>query len=111
MRRRMPVVLVVLALGVAACGPIITPPPPSRNPVLITAGLLSPEFALDPLAARLRADGWTVYTMALPNLGTGDIAQSATAVRTRVDQIRAATGAAKVDLVGHSEGGLATVIT
>lgn len=76
------------------------------NPVLIVAGTLSPEFALDPLKLRLQADGFTVFTMALPDAGLGDIAVASQAVATKVDQIRAATGAAKVDLIGHSQGGL-----
>lgn len=90
--------------GVAVGAPTAGAAP--RNPVLIVAGTLSPEFALDPLAARLRADGFTVYTMPLPGAGLGDIAASAQAVAQRVDAVRATTGAAKVDLIGHSQGGL-----
>lgn len=107
MRRRALVVLLVTGLVAAFWGTGTTSAATStKNPVLITAGLLSPGFALDPLAARLRADGWKVYTLELPGLGTGDIALSANAVTAKVNQIRTATGAAKVDLVGHSEGGL-----
>jgi triacylglycerol esterase/lipase EstA (alpha/beta hydrolase family) len=99
--------LVVLA-GTFAVGPVPAAPAggATANPVLLVAGTLSPEFALDPLAARLRADGFRVYTMALPGAGLGDIAESSQAVAQKVDAIRAATGAAKVDLVGHSQGGL-----
>jgi triacylglycerol esterase/lipase EstA (alpha/beta hydrolase family) len=78
----------------------------TANPVLIVAGTLSPQFLLDPLAARLRADGSRVHTMTLPGAGLGDIAQASRAVADEVDAIRATTGAAKVDLVGHSQGGL-----
>ena len=97
---------IALAMGTATLGTMPAAHATTRNPVLIVAGLSSPAFALDPLAARLRTDGYTVYTMALRGLGFGDIAQSAQAVSTQVDAILASTGAAKVDLVGHSEGGL-----
>jgi triacylglycerol esterase/lipase EstA (alpha/beta hydrolase family) len=99
-------VLAVGATGVQAVGTAGPAAAAAGNPVLIVAGTFSPEFAVYPLRDRLRADGFTVYTMALPGGGTGDIAVSAQAVRTKVDQILAATGAAKVDLVGHSQGGL-----
>jgi pimeloyl-ACP methyl ester carboxylesterase len=38
--------------------------------------------------------------------GTGDIAASAGQLASFVTRVRAATGAAKVDLVGHSQGGM-----
>jgi triacylglycerol lipase len=100
-------VFVLTVVGGTAGATIAAPAAPAtRNPVLVVAGTVSPEFALDPLAARLRADGFSVYTMALPGAGLGDIGVSARAVGQRVDAIRAATGAAQVDLIGHSQGGL-----
>ncbi|MFC7549229.1 esterase/lipase family protein [Plantactinospora sp. GCM10030261] len=78
----------------------------SANPVIVVAGLSGPAIAYEPLAGRLRADGYRVYIYQLPGLGFGDIGASATAFRGYVGQVLAATGAAKVDLVAHSEGGL-----
>jgi len=80
-----------------------TPPP---DPVIIVAGTFSPAFANEPLATRLRADGYTVRIFELPTLGTQDINLTAQALNAFADAVRAETGAAKVDLVGHSQGGL-----
>jgi triacylglycerol esterase/lipase EstA (alpha/beta hydrolase family) len=110
LRPRLLAALVVLTLatgGLAGGAAPAASAATTRNPVLVTAGLSSPGFSVDLLAARLRADGWRVYTLdPLPGLGFGDIGASANAVATKVAAIRAETGAAKVDLVGHSEGGL-----
>jgi|tagenome__1003787_1003787.scaffolds.fasta_scaffold20498169_1 triacylglycerol lipase len=74
----------------------------TRNPVVVVAGLSGPSFAYEPFAARLRADGFQVYIYELPGLGFGDIAASAQALGNYVNGL----GFAKVDVVGHSEGGL-----
>ena len=78
----------------------------AADPVVIVNGTLSPEFVTAPLAARLRADGYTVRTFVLTDLGTGDIRNTARDLATFVDRVRAETGAARVDLIGHSQGGL-----
>ncbi|PSK62426.1 Extracellular esterase EstB [Micromonospora sp. MH33] len=85
------------ATGLAAAG---------ANPVIVVGGLIGISIAYEPIAARLRADGYRVSIYQLPNLGFGDIRESARALSSYVDQVRAVTGAAKVDLVTHSEGGL-----
>jgi triacylglycerol esterase/lipase EstA (alpha/beta hydrolase family) len=59
------------------------------NPVIIVNGTFGPAFFYEPLAARLRHDGYQVSIFQLTNLGTGDIASTA-----------------RVDLVAHSQGGL-----
>ncbi|MEU7618337.1 alpha/beta fold hydrolase [Micromonospora rifamycinica] len=78
----------------------------TANPVIVVGGLVGVAIAYEPIAARLRADGFRVYVYQLPGLGFGDITDSARAFAGFVDQVRAATGAARVDIVGHSEGGL-----
>jgi triacylglycerol lipase len=104
---------VVLTLVIALIGlgsPIATASPAGaatgKDPVIIVAGTLSPSLANEPLAARLRADGYQVWIYELPGLGLGDIAQTSVPLGTLVNQVRAQTGAAKVDLIGHSQGGL-----
>lgn len=77
-----------------------------KKPVIIVAGTLQTAATYNRLADRLRADGYQVYIYELPNLGRGDIALSADGLATFADRIRAETGADKVDLVGHSQGGL-----
>ncbi|MFI7573188.1 esterase/lipase family protein [Micromonospora sp. NPDC049497] len=74
--------------------------------VIVVGGLSGIAAVYEPLAARLRADGYRVWIYQLPNLGLGDIPTSARALATYVGQVRAATGAATVDVVAHSEGGL-----
>ncbi|SCE83851.1 Alpha/beta hydrolase family protein [Micromonospora haikouensis] len=91
-----------------AAAPASAAPPAAAaaNPVIVVAGLSTPALGYEPLAARLRVDGFRVWIYQLPGLGFGDIADSARAFSAYVDQVRAATGAARVDLVAHSEGGL-----
>jgi triacylglycerol lipase len=78
----------------------------AKNPVIVVAGLSGPAFAYEPLASRLRGHGYQVFVYQLPGLGFGDIRASAQAFAGYVAQVRAAGGFAKVDVVGHSEGGL-----
>jgi triacylglycerol lipase len=100
--------IVVAAVAVLVCGLPTQQPASAAVPdtVIIVAGTFSPALANEPLAARLRADGYTVRIFQLPTLGTQDINLSAQALNTFADGVRAQTGAAKVDLIGHSQGGL-----
>lgn len=90
-----------LAVATPATAGAATP-----DPVIIVAGTFSPAFANEPLAARLRADGYRTYIFELPSLGTGDINGASAALNRFADGVRAQTGASRVDLVGHSQGGL-----
>ncbi len=95
-----------LALGLAALPGSPAPAAPAKDPVVIGGRTLSPAWANEPLADRLRSDGHPVHIFELPTYGTQDIRLTAQALRTYVDGVRSSTGAAKVDLVGHSQGGL-----
>ncbi|MET0150242.1 MAG: alpha/beta fold hydrolase [Acidimicrobiales bacterium] len=83
---------------------------PARDPVIIVAGTFAGQPAASifyaPMAARLRADGYQPYIFGLPTSGTQDIALTAQALNTYADQLRAQSGATRVDLIGHSQGGL-----
>lgn len=103
-RRTIAAACAVLAVSLPAAAPTAAAAVPDT--VIIVAGTFSPAFANEPLAARLRADGFTVRIFELPTLGTQDINLSAQALNAFADGVRAQTGATKVDLIGHSQGGL-----
>lgn len=77
-----------------------------KQPVIIVAGTTSPAFANEPLASRMRNDGYSVWIYVLPNLGLTDVHDSSAGLASLVDSVRTSTGAPKVSLVGHSQGGL-----
>ena len=80
------------------------------DPVIIVAGTLAGQTLAsvyyEPLAARLRASGYDVTIFGLPGSGLGDIGAISQNLNLKADQVRARTGAARVDLIGHSQGGL-----
>jgi triacylglycerol esterase/lipase EstA (alpha/beta hydrolase family) len=100
------------ALSIVVGVPLAAPAEaaPARDPVIIVAGTFAGQpvagIFYAPLAARLRADGYTPYIFGLPTSGTQDIARTAQALNVFADQVRAQTGASRVDLIGHSQGGL-----
>jgi triacylglycerol lipase len=71
-------------------------------PVLLVHGYNGTPASMDALAARLRAGGRRVVAVSLPDQGTGDLRAAARALAGAVDR----TGAARVDLVGFSAGGI-----
>lgn len=78
-----------------------------KNPVLLLHGyIMSPLSAWPIMWARLRLDGHKCYTMFLKGIGLRDIRFSAEKTRKKVEKILARTGAKKIDLIGHSEGGM-----
>jgi len=82
----------------------------TKDPVIIVAGTLAGQTLASiyyaPLATRLRADGYRVSIFGLPGSGLGDIGAISGSLNTFADSVRAQTGAARVDLIGHSQGGL-----
>jgi triacylglycerol lipase len=94
------VVSIVLALPAAAS---------AHDPILFVHGWNSSSSAWTTMVSRFSADGWTPAEL---NNWSYDYSQSnattAQQIATKVDQILAATGASKVDLISHSMGGLST---
>jgi triacylglycerol lipase len=75
------------------------------NPVLFVPGYLDLKLYFAILQQRSRAEGRdTTYVELFPNIG--DIRVAAVMLKTQIDSVRARTGATKVDLIAHSEGGL-----
>ena len=128
----LPVVYSSLAADAYASSHVNGPPPganafPCRPrpahpyPVVLVPGTLESMaytwFTLSPLLHNL---GYCVFALnygqepgrvaglpgALPPGATGDIPSSAGALKAFVDRVRGATGAAQVDIVGHSQGGM-----
>lgn len=90
--------VVVPAAGAAA----------ERDPVLLVHGWGMSSCTTWPvMKARLEGDGYRVYTIDFSN-NIGSSKRNAEELRAKVDRILAETGAAKVDIVAHSMGGLST---
>lgn len=100
----------LLALVAAACAPNPGPSPVRRDPVVIVAGTYATgpiaDVAYAVMAARLRGDGYDVTVFDLPGLGLGDLRDTAAELGDEVRDVLARTGAGRVDLVGHSQGGV-----
>lgn len=86
--------------------------PDSRHPrpvVLVHGTGMSMAMSWNTLAPALRQEGYCVFALnygtSPTSWGVGDIRVSARELATFVDAVRARTGAAQVDIVGHSQGG------
>lgn len=87
---------------------------PSREhpePVVLLHGLSTDTITWNTLAPVLAGAGFCVYSLTYGTGGLGPIGavapaqESARQIAAFIDRVRADTGAAKVDLVGHSMGG------
>lgn len=85
-------------------------PAPGGPPVVIVPGTLAGdpivEVELRSLADALRAHGYQPFVYYLPGGGLGDMRETAAGLPAFVDGVLDRTGAATVDLIGHSQGGL-----
>jgi triacylglycerol esterase/lipase EstA (alpha/beta hydrolase family) len=83
-----------------------TPDQRTPGPVLLVPGYGGSTTALQSLAARLTAAGRDAAVVPLPGDGTGDLRASAAALDVAVRATLDRTGAASVDVVGYSAGGV-----
>jgi triacylglycerol lipase len=116
----------VAALSLPAAASAAAPPPRANvpcvptmahpYPVVLVHGTFENRFDnWQAMSPALKAAGYCVYALnygsyngsgAYGVYGVGPIERSAGELRDYVASVRAETGAAKVDLVGHSQGGL-----
>jgi triacylglycerol lipase len=81
----------------------------AHDPILFVHGWNSNSSTWTTMVNRFAADGWTTAELNNWSYNTSQSnATTAGQIQTKVDQILAATGAAKVDLISHSMGGLST---
>jgi len=79
------------------------------DPILFVHGYTSNAATWNTTISRFQADGWEANRLfAYTFSSTKSNALIAQDVATRVNQIKAATGAAKVDIITHSMGGLSS---
>jgi triacylglycerol esterase/lipase EstA (alpha/beta hydrolase family) len=119
-----------LAAGVAAFTPVaasaddvtdllpsVSPPgandftcrPSAAHPAPVVLAHGTFESAVDnwsTVSPQLKSAGYCVFALEYGNRATGDIAESAGQLRRFVDAVLGATGAHRVSLVGHSQGGM-----
>ena len=83
-------------------------PPPLAVPrtVLLITGVTIPAEWFDPIVARLTRDGFNPVVYEPPALLSGDLFENSEALADVVDNIRAQTGEAKIDILAECTGGL-----
>src|SRR5215210_3056604 len=79
------------------------------DPILFVHGWNSSGSTWNTTISRFQADGWTTAELNNWSYNTSQSnATTASQLSTKVDQILAATGATKVDIISHSMGGLSS---
>lgn len=110
--RRLYAILAVTVLSVSLVAASCASQPgssPNKNPVVLVNGFTGCnafDVALGPLSDRLRNDGYQTHIFGYGDCGFGDIRDNAARLSTYVDNVRASSGKAKVDIIGYSMGGL-----
>jgi triacylglycerol lipase len=84
-----------------SCRPVAVRP----NPVVLVHGTYGDMSMWGTMSTALVNSGYCVYALNYGSYGTASIATSAGELKVFIDKVLAATGAAKVSIVGHSQGG------
>ena len=103
-RRCLALACATAAISLATAGSAV-----ANDPILFVHGWNSSGSTWTTMIGRFQADGWTSAELNNWSYNTSQSnVTTAGQVRDRVDQILAATGAAKVDIITHSMGGLSS---
>jgi triacylglycerol lipase len=78
----------------------------AREPVVLVHGTFGDSTNWGYVRPQLEAQGYRTFALDYGRRGTGDIPTSARQLADFVDGVLAETGASKVDIVGHSQGGM-----
>jgi len=101
--------LMVAALAAAVVVALAPAVAAAHDPILFVHGWNSSSSAWTTMVSRFQADGWTSGELNNWSYNTSQSnATTASQISTKVDQILAATGAAKVDIISHSMGALSS---
>ena len=77
------------------------------TPVILVHGTFGDrKHLLERLSRSIKREGFCVYSLDYGNRGLNDIATSAKQLKRYTKRVLRATGAAKVSMVGHSQGGM-----
>jgi triacylglycerol esterase/lipase EstA (alpha/beta hydrolase family) len=98
--------VLVVALVAGRGEPVVEVAQDRPGPVLLVPGYGGSGQSLQALAGRLAAAGRDVQVVELPGGGTGDLGEQAAALGRAATAALARTGAASVDVVGYSAGGV-----
>lgn len=114
--RRLAVVCALTAIGLAGARPASAAVLPGSNdpdcvsshyPVVLVHGTgADATISWQLFSAALQVEGYCVWAYDLPGRATGDLDTTASWLADRVDDVLADTGAAKVSMIGHSQGGM-----
>jgi pimeloyl-ACP methyl ester carboxylesterase len=79
---------------------------PEAPPVLLIHGFLGTRGSMYMLETRLVEDGFVVVSFNIGTLNVRDIRRSAFLIHRKIERILAQTPGQKIDIIGHSMGGL-----
>ena len=105
--------VVLLAVALVGIGPLTESPREAEashvNPILFVHGFTGNSSAFNTMASRFAADGWEGNSLwGITYNSFQSNATIAGQIRDAVNQIKASTGATKVDIIAHSMGSLNT---